>query len=469
MRSGFGRCSALPDISATPVTMTTSDNFATKLASACGSGAGILEMAAGTYTDFNAQIGDGGVAIAGECEIRGANPADKPLLRAGVDVARAILQVRNVDYRMRFTNLHCDGRRGDQTEASYASICADTSPADGVCDSGEQTFSDLSCIDSRSTEGGILQTCVYGVDSEKTVFDGIFLRNQDGSAVESSTVDGAGCDSTLCPNVSGVPADNSLGAVLNVARGINLVNADNSIAVDNVINAVTKQGVQCFTSDNCNIVGNTVTRFGITGITMLGSTGVVIGNDVDNIEVLWTPDSTTSPIGQGILLTDGANFTDFKVYARNNTVSNAWGDGIAASTSPSSPTEPEVIIEQNTIEGACTGSTSTLGASLLLGDNTSDFESIVSRNNTITGNNCDSAKRVRNAPVYSSSGDSISGTVSGDAVEYDTVVINESSLTVDADINIDASSSGTLSGCTLNGIASVNDSSGGAVTRSGGC
>lgn len=465
---GQALCSSLPAIAATPVSATTSDNLATKLGDACTAGAGILELAAGTYSDVNLQIGAGGVAIGGECEIRAANPASKPILRAGIDVNRAVIQVRNVPHRIRFTNLACDGRRSSQTASGMTSICADTAEngglGNGICDDGTQSLTNRGCIDSRVTSGGPNSTCVLGFEASETVWDAIFLRNQTNSVVEASTVDGTGCDTTTCPALS-VPADNSLNSILLVGRGINLVDSAYVSAFGNTVTDVTKQGLQCYGSTNCITAENDVTAWGISGITMLGSSGVVLNNNIDGAIQPWAQNSTTTNNGQGILVTDGGLGLDFRVAIRGNLVENTWGNGIASELQAGTPPEPVVIVEGNTINGPCNGTTHEFAAGLFLGDTVDDHEAVRSVGNTVTASECSTAVRVRNVLDYYGRSTTVSGTVSGGGVNYTSVAMDEDGITTDEEITIDAASSGAMSNCTLNGVAVVNDSSGGAVTR----
>lgn len=466
---GQVRCSSLPAISATPVSATTSSNLATELAAACGAGPGILELAAGTYTDTNLVIGTGGVSIGGECEIRAANPASKPLLRATVGTARAVIQVRNVTHRIRLTDLAIDGRRADQTDASMSAICTDTTPADGVCDSGDpQNTAAAMGVDSRITSSGDASTCALRVDVIETVGDAFFLRDQKRSAVEDSTVDGAGCDTTTCPTLT-VPADAALSSITVNGRGVNFVDSDDAMAVDVTVNDVTKQGIQCYNSTDCYAIGSTVTVAGSTGITMLASSGSALGNTINGVGSNWAQNSTTVSNGEGILFTDGALAVDFDASARGNTILNTWGNGIRAELAAGTPPEPVIKVERNTATTVCTGSTLTTNAGMSFGDAVDSYERIDTASNTVDESSCATGIRVRNVLDYSGTGNVVTGSLAGDGVTYAGSVIAESSLTTDEDIEIGAATTGTLSGCTLNGGAVVNDASSGGVTRSGGC
>lgn len=467
-RYGQGLCSSLPAISATPVSAASSDDLATKLSEACGAGPGILELASGTYTDINLELGTGGVTIGGECEIRAANPASKPLLRAGVDVNRSVIVIDAVSHRIRLTNLACDGRRADQTAAAMTSVCPDTTPADGICDDLDQSATNRGCVDSRRSTGGANSTCIYGFEATESTWDAIFLRNQENSVVEASTVTGAGCDDTTCPALS-LPADATINSVNLVGRGINFVDSANVMAVGNTVSDVTKQGLQCYGSTDCVLIDNEVDEWGISGITMLGSSGVILRADIDGTVQTWAQNTTTTNIGQGIAVTDGGLGNDFRVAIRDSVVTNPWGNGIAVEMAVGTPPEPEVILEGNTVTGPCTTSTHPNGAGLLLGDGVDDVERIVSTNNTVVNSACAAAVRVRNAVSYVGTDTTVSGTTTGDGVVYETSVVSETGLTTNGDVDIDAGSSGTMTGCTLNGGAVVNDASAGAMVRTSGC
>lgn len=463
-------CSHLPPISATPVSATTSDNLATKLGEACGSAAGILELGSGTYSDVALKLGTGGVSIGGECEIRAAVPASKPLLRAVVGSSAAIIQVRNVPHRIRLTNLRCDGRRVDQTNGVFTSICPDVAEnggaGNGICDTGTQSQSDASCIDSRITTSGTNSTCVYGVESDETVFDGIFLRNQDGSTVEASTVTDAGCDSTTCPAIS-VPSDVSLNSVKLVARGVNFFDSARVTATGINVARVTKQGLQCYNSDECYLLGSILDDIGITGITLLSSNAVALGNTITDVGLLWAPNSTIDATGIGVAITDGGLAGDFHAVASENSISNTWGTGIDVRLQPSATAVPSATVESNSVSGPCAGSLLSTNGGLVLGDEVDDFASIEARGNSVSSSSCSAGMRVQNVLAYLGRLNSIGTSASGTGLVYTTSAIDEADLTTDKDITISAASTGSLANCTLNGAATVTDNSGGGVTVTG--
>lgn len=466
---GQVRCSSLPDPAATPVSVTTADDIQTEIAAACGAGPCILELAAGTYTDENVMLGTGGASIGGEVVIRAANPASKPLIRATVGTARGVFQIRNVTHRIRFEDLVLDGRRADQTDASMAAICTDTTPADGVCDSGDpQNSAGVFGIDSRSTTAGTGTTCALRVDVIETVGDAFFLRDQINSSVEDSTVDGAGCDTTTCPNLT-VPADSALNSILTNGRGVNFVDSFEVMVVDATVNDVTKQGIQCYNSTDCYGIASTVTVAGSTGLTMLASSGSMTGNTVNGVGSNWAQNSTTVSNGEGILFTDGGLATDFDASARDNAISNTWGNGIRSDLQAGTPPEPVIKVARNTATTVCTGSTLTTNAGMSFGDSVDSYERIDTESNTVSGSSCASGFRVRNVLDYSGSGNVVSGSLAGDGFTYTASAIEESGLTTDRDVEIGATNTGILAGCTLNGGAVVNDASGGGVARSGGC
>lgn len=472
VRPGQVRCSDRPYPAATPVAASPGDNLQTRIGEACAAGPGIVELAPGTYSDANVILGTGGQAIGGECVVRAANPASKPVLRAGVGVPRAVFQVRNVPHAFRPEDLVLDGRRADQTAASMVAVCDDLDPADGVCDplgagNGQNTAGSFG-IDSRTTLGGTATTCALRVDVIDTVGDGFFLRNQLDSAVEDFTATGNGCDSTSCPNLS-VPADSVLSSILVNGRGVNWVESDRVLAVDGVVDDVTKQGIQCFRSTNCFAFDSAVSGAGSTGLTMLGSSGVMMGNAVSGVGLAWAQNSPTVNNGQGALVSDGGFGVDFEAALRGNSIANTWGDGIQVALAPGTPPAPIAAIERNAISAPCQGSSAPDNGGLVLGDSVDPYERILDVENEVSSSSCSAGKRVRNVPAYEARGTVISGSTAGDGVAYQASVISETDLTTDRDVEIDAASSGTLSGCALNGGAVVNDASSGAVARSGGC
>ncbi len=466
VRPGQVRCSDLAAPVTTPVEVTTGDNLETQIAAACGAGPGIVELAAGTYTDRNTRIGTGGASIGGLCVIRADNPAAKPLIRATVGTARAVFQIRDTTHEIRFENLTIDGRKSSQTAASMLDVCDDLDPIDGICDDEDpQNTPAAMGIDSR---GVGMKTCVLGVDVIDTVGDAFFLRNQAGSTVEASTVDGVGCDPASCPALS-VPADNSQNSILTMARGVNFVDSTRVMAVDVTVTDATKQGVQCYGSTSCYPISNDVSVIGSTGITMLGSSGVALGNTINLIGSAWPQNSTGVANGEGMLVTDGGLGFDFEVALRENVITQTWGDGIRAGLQAGTPPAPIVDVSRNTLAVLCSGSAEAANAAMRLGDSVDPFERITAVNNSVFSSACSAAVRVQNAVTYSGSGLLVSSSASGSGVVYANSTITETDLTTDKNVTIDTASAGTLSGCTLTGGATITDASSGAVVRTGGC
>lgn len=471
---GQVRCSDIADPAVTPVSVTTADDLQVKIGEACGSGPGIVELAAGTYTDRNIQLGSGGQAIGGRCIIRAANPAAKPLIRAEIGVGRAIFQAVSVAHHLVFESLALDGRRSEQTSSAVNDPCEDNDEnagaGDGICDAADvQNDTDAHGIYSRDTTGTTPGSiCVYDVDIINTVGDAITVRDQFDSAVESSTATGIGCDPTNCP-LLGVPENYQTQTMTTVSRGVNWVQSERVMAVDNTFSDVTKQGVQCFDSYECYVLANDASDIGLAGITMLGSDGVVMGNDVSEVGFGWAPNTTTDNTGIGISVIDGIAGYNFDVEIKGNVVTHTWRDGIQLGLSTTNTATPAGSVVGNTVTTPCDGSTATTDAGITMGDNTDSYASLEQRGNTIVGSACASALRVSKPTAYTGSTTTISGTLSGKGIIYDDAPMTESTIVTDEDIEIDAGSSGTLTGCTLNSGAVVTDASAGAVVRSGGC
>lgn len=467
---GQVRCSDLADPAVTPVSVTTSDNLQTKIGEACSAGPGIVELAAGTYTDRNIQLGTDGQAIGGRCIIRAANPAAKPLIRATIGVPRAIFQAKNVAHQLVFQNLALDGRRSEQTSGAINTPCTDTTPADGICDGPDgQNATDAHGIYSRDVSGVTPGSiCVLGVDIINTVGDAITVRDQYDSAVEDTTATGFGCDPTSCP-LLGVPEDYRTDSITTVARGVNWVDSYRVMVVDSTFSNGTKQGIQCFNAYDCYSFQNTISDIGLAGITMLGSDGVVMGNDVSEVGFGWAPNTTTDNTGIGISVIDGTAGYNFDVEIKGNVVTHTWRDGIQLGLSTTNTATPTGSVVGNTVTTPCDGSTATTDAGITMGDNTDSYASLEQRGNTIVGSSCASALRVSKPTAYTGSTTTISGTLSGKGIIYDDAPMTEATIVTDEDIEIDAGSSGTMTGCTLNSGAVVTDASAGAVVRSGGC
>lgn len=459
-------CSSLPPINATPVSVSPGGNIQTAIGTACGSGAGRVALQPGTYTDQNIQVGTGGQAIAGECEIFAADPSNKPVLRATVGVARGVIQAINVDPRLRLTNLKIDGRRSSQTDASMSLICTDTTPDDGICDSGSISEGGASGVVSRWTVTGDATTCLYGVEVYDTAADGIALRNQVGTGVENVRVDRAGCTSATCPALSTVPNDFSTNSVLVLGRGISITHSVSSSVVASRTEDVTKGGLSFLNAGSVYAGWNTALGSLLFGIGDVNSNVQFVDNLIVDTGNDLAHNSNTVNSGQGIYFASDTD--DYSSLVARNTVVDSWGSGIKAELSAAAP-PPTLVVENNRIENACLGSVNASEAALFLGDNTEDFEAITSRSNTIVGNRCASAVRIWNQPNYVGTGTTISGTVSGDGFTVEDSAVNQIGVVTDADIVLDAGSTGSMSHCSFNGGASTSDSSGGGVNLTNGC
>lgn len=471
-------CSGLPEPSFTPISVTTADDLHDVVTAECGAGC-ILDLAPGTYDDTNVTIGPvsdsnikagslDGTDITGEIYIRAANPADPPVLRAEIGNPAAIFYLVNNPEMFRLKDLILDGRRSEQTNA-VVSACPDTTPADGICDSGTQTFSDATGFNTRSTIAVPTRSCLENVTVRNTVIDGIFIRNAVASTVENVTVSGVGCAPSTCPGIS-IPADFSTNSYSVVGRGINMVDSDFVAVVDSTFTDGTKQGIQCFGTTRCYVVDNVISDIGNAGITILGSTGYVWRNTISDIGFNFPPNTTATATGNGITFTDSDPYSgDIEVDFTGNSVTNTHGSSywLALGTSPAAESST-ITMTNNTGTDACVTSTRSDSAAFLLGDGSDRLESLTITGNTVTGNRCPAAFRVRNVIAYTADDNTVTGSVgSTQAVVYDDVEsMDDDGLVVDADISIDVDSVGTLTNCTLNGSASVTGSLEGGVVRS---
>lgn len=475
-------CSGLPDPGHTPISLTAADDLHAEIIDNCGSGC-TIELAAGTYADTNVTMGPSSDQIVksgsldeatGEIIIRAADPSNPPVLEAEPGNPAAVFYIVDIAARFRFKDLVLDGKKSEQTNDIFvdkdgnSTICADTSPTDGVCDTGTLTNAEAGGINVRSRVGPIqMRVCADNVTVRNTVFDAFFLRNTASSTVQNSTVEHAGCTTETCPLLS-IPANAENNNLLVVGRGVNFVNSAQVGIADNVITDATKIGAQCFGSTSCYIADNVLTDIGNGGITMLGSSGYVWRNTINGAGLLYGQNSPTTNTGSGIdFVDDDAYSGDLDVEIIGNTISNTWGPSVNVGLRKSPAAESSTLtIQDNTMSNACVVQTLSTNADLLIGDGTDRLEAITASGNSISGGACNVGMRVRNVIDYTAENNSVSGYGSGTAVAYDDVeALDEDGLTVDGNISIDADSVGTLANCTLNGSATIVGAVEGGVTR----
>lgn len=480
-------CSELSDPAEPEYTLST-ENLHDFVTTNCGSGC-IINIPPGTYDDVNVTIGPstGGGAdprvkagsltgATGTILIRGTDPANPPVLRSAVGEDSGLFYLVNVDAFVRLEDVSLEGRSGEQTNGSVYDICTDDNEngglGDGVCDSDDpQSFSSENGFHSRRTDSGDSRSCLLRVQVRNTVADGIFLRQARDSTVEDSYVVNAGCTPASCPNIS-VPADLSIPSASTVGRGINIDSARGNVGVvRNRVGRVTKIGVQCITSDDCHLIGNTVDEALTSGATSIGSSGSVRWNRITNTGLWASHGSTGDFVGNGIQWSHAAGATGRDVIIEGNVVENSFGAGIVLALSVGAgASDADLVVARNVVNGSCNGATRPTIAGMELGDNSDTIASITSYLNHVGDHTCDSAIRVQRPLSYVGIGNTVSGAGTDPALIYDNAAsIDERDLVVDEDIQIDAATAGTMTGCTLNEGAVVSDSSGGAVTRTGGC
>lgn len=478
-------CDGLPDPGYTPVSVTAADDLHQVVIDECATGCELV-LAAGTYADTNVTLGptSGGGADAivkagsldaatGEIIIRAADPDNPPVLEAEPGNPAAIFYIVDIAARFRFKDLILDGKKSKQTNAIFvdrdgnSTICADTTPENGVCDSGTLTVTEAGGINIRSRIGADMRLCADNVTVRNTVFDAFFMRNTLASTVQNSTVRDAGCTSETCPLID-VPDNAENTNLLVSGRGINFVASEFSGISNNDVSGVTKMGLQCFGSDACYIADNVVTDGANGGITMLGSSGYVWRNSIDRVGTLYGQNSSVTNTGNGIDFVDDTLYSgDLLVEIIGNAVRNTFGASIAIGLRKVPAAESStLIVNDNTSSGSCLVSTLSSNAAILIGDGTDRLESVSASGNTVTDSDCPVGLRVRNVIAYEADTNSISGFSGGTAVAYDDVeALDETDITVDGSISIDADSVGTLADCTLNDGATIIGALEGGVTR----
>lgn len=471
-------CSTLPTPSVTPISVTNAQDLHEVVVANCATGC-VLDLAGGIYTDTNVTIGplsdpvikaDSLTSVSGEIVIRAANPADKPLLISETGNPAAVFYLVNVTTMFRLENLILWGARYDQTDA-VVTECIDTTPADGICDTPTTNQSQTWSMGfaTKMTTAGDTRSCLLNVEVEATVGDGIFIRDAVASTVENPIVRLSGCGAGTCPNLT-TPKDQAVNSILTNGRGVNFVDSDLVAVIGGDIRWANKMGAQCYGSTRCYIVDNTISDIGVSGITMLGSSGEVRDNTLSAIGNHVQPNTRADSFGHAISFVDDTAYTgDLDVLIDGNAISSTTGDGIILGLRKVPAAESSIVtVSNNTITGTCTNTTKTPQAAMLLGDNSDKFEAVIATDNVIGTSSCTSAILAQNLISYTASANTVVNSTSSDAMTYDTVeALSDDGLSVNKDINIDAASVGTLTNCTLNGTASVNDSSGGNVVRTG--
>jgi hypothetical protein len=451
-------CSKLPDPAFTPVDVTSASDLHTVAMANCGSGC-ILELAPGTYTDTNVIFGEtaikgDSVAPSGEVVIRGADRNNPPVLRAELGVNAAIIHARNITPRIRLEDVILDGRRSEQTTGARTA-CTDTTPNNGICDTGSQTSTFAGGFNTRNTGAGTTRSCLLRVQVRDTVTTGIQLSQPFVSTVQDSSVTRAGCTVALCTPLA-VPLDATTNSITKTAQGVQLVGGSDSAVVNTTISDVTKIGIECFTnSRRCQFHDNTVTGAGIAGIVFNEGDGTASGNTIDDTGFTYAQNTTSDNVGQGIQVTNGNTYAASKFTTRieGNTIEDAWGSGIQIGLAGTTYNDMRVDLTRNIVRGACNGTTRADSAGIELGDSTYDIAQITASYNSNTGDSCVDGMRVRNVRTHRND---FNGTQNGFEVD-DVDEFQGRDLDVVGNIDIDADSKGFIQRCTVSGVVLGSD------------
>lgn len=458
------RCSALADpiASTTALTPATSANdLHNDIMAVCGAGC-IVTLAPGTY-DGNVVFGDsalksGSITPSAEVLIKGTDPTNPPVIRATVGLNAAVVHAKDVTARIRLQDVVIDGRRSSQTPAAM-SVCADTAPANGVCDTGTQSLSDLHGFFTRSTIGGTTQSCLYRVRVIETVENGIEVRHGATSTVESSVVTGTGCRPGACPAMT-IPFDALSSAITKASQGISLTAGTGSAAVGNTVSDVTKIGIECIgEARRCVVVGNTISNSGISGVVMNDSDGTVAWNSISSIGLMFSPNTSADNVGNAIasVYGDSTRSSSFSTLIFGNTLMNSWGAGIQIDLNATLSHTSHTQVDDNTITATCHGTTRGDAAGLEIGDSTQAISSAAASRNRIGTTSCPDGFRLRNLTAFGGIGNTTMGGIEVDAVS--SYLMNDTTIT--GNLDIDAGTSGSMTNCTLTGSVI----GGGGVTR----
>lgn len=487
-------CSTIEDPAVTPIEVTTADDLHDVVdtacsADGCASGA-IFELAPGTYDDVRVTIGPASEVTAGRVKsgsptgfnghvvFRAADPANPPVLRAALDEPTGVFYLIDAHGRTRFENLILDGRSSEQSEAIYTDpavngVCEDDDEnggaGDGICDAASaDTGGYANGIYMTRISGAVPQVCVYRVQVRNTVGNGIHIRDATNTTIQESTATNIGCTVSNCPNLD-VPVVYSANNVKLVARAFNLLVGNGNIGmVGNRASYTTKFCTQCIdgAAGECQTFNNVCSYAQNTGVEYLRASGQAVGNKITNIGEWVEHDTATDYIGHGISWSVNAAAGRKDFLADRNVLSDIWGSGITTQMQASAGANASQIrVANTTVTRACKTNSRADASSFELGDNADTTASLQAFNNTSIESDCNQAFLIQRWLAHRGDGNTVQDTVSGNAVSYEATVMVEDGLDVDADVVIDASSTGTVSNCTLRGSAAVSDSSGGGVTE----
>lgn len=461
-------CASLADPAFTPVQVTSASDLHTVAMNNCGSGC-ILELAAGTYTDTNVVFGDtsitttygktASVTPAGEVVIRGADRNNPPLLRAKIGTNAAIIHARNVTARIRVEDVILDGRRSEQTGGAFTP-CADTAPANGICDGTSPARNDSNVhgfYTRHQTPGSTTSSCLLRVQVRNTPDTAIEIQDGVLTTVQDSTITGAGCTAALCPAVT-LAGESDVNAVTNTGMGIQFLTSGGGYgAVGNTISDVTKIGIECFTAARgCTLIGNTVSGAMNAGIGYTQADGWAIGNTIRNIGFNVSPNAATNNLGWGVYAVLGdAESAGFNVRMIGNSVTNTWGSAyLFALSGPTTSNEATLYAANNIAVGACNGTTRTDAASFEWGDSAQQMARVDSIGNVASASGCARGMYVRKLRSFIQREDTIRVSNGAPAIDYESVLaLDARDITVNDDIDIDGVSVGHIKNCTMNGAS----------------
>lgn len=467
------RCSMLSDPDEPEQTVSAGADLHAIVTADCGSGC-ILNLSPGLYDDTTVTIGPGSddrirpgslTGATGTILIRALDPNDPPVLRSAIGEDTGAFYLHNVDALVRLEDLQIDGRRSEQTTGAVYEPCPDTSPPDGICDSGTQSFNRSYGFGTLRSDGGDSQSCLLRVTIHDTVGDGVWLRQAINTTVEDSVVYDTGCTSSTCPNIS-VPTDLNAPDIKTQGRGINFDSARGNVgAVSNEVNRVTKTGIQCIRSTDCEINGNTISEARAVGAAFADSSGSIYKNTVTQSGLLGQS-SLLANVGFGIQWAQSDSYSGLTSTIKDNTISGAWGSGISVGLDPAATSDAFVVVTGNTISGACLETTRSGAAGMELGDPGATIAKLRSTRNVVLNHECSSGIVARNLVSYMGRDNTVSGNFESSAVVYDELdTMSETNLSVDEDIFVDSASAGVLLNCSLNDGASITGAVEGNVTR----
>jgi len=416
----------------------------------------ILEFApGGTYTcgiTVGGEIVDsdwrgtqtGVVNPTGPVVFRG-DPDDKPTFFAPLDSPFPCFHVIDTNQFYRFEHLILRGRRAEQTNAALGVICDDVDE-NGICDEGSSTKTRAIGINVRSISDSRLH--VYGVEVYDFVHHCIDGNSVNQSGVEATVVDGCGC--TLlgeCPNID-VPQANIDPQRFVAGRGITLTGTE--IAhIGNRVTRTARLGIQCSNVDRCAAIGNRVTTTGQTCQNALSPRGPqwLYGNSLTDCGMLTG--LAAAGIGDGIAGRSTPADSEGPIFTAYNRVRRTNSRGLEHSG------DIPVVYRSlgNDVAGACQEPLVTRVSAF-----TNRAAGSSSTRDRIDLGECDEGMELTDNGTFTIRNLQVTG-AGGAALDVVNTQIDARNISHQADIVLDAASSGTLDGCTGAGAVVDNGSS----------